>query len=74
MSRILNRLQCAAVLFLAAAATLAEEYQQVENIAAESAEEASVGLPDITSGREKRPMLRLFGESVDGAPPFWRDS
>jgi len=74
MIRILNQFLCTAVLFLLAAASFAEEYQQVENIAAESAEEASVGLQDISSGEEKRPMLRLFGESLDGAPLFWRDS
>ena len=55
MTRILDRFLCAAVLFLLAAATFAEEYQRVENIAAESAQVALVGLPDIPSGREKRP-------------------
>jgi len=59
---------------LLAVATLAEEYQQVENIAAESAEEASVGLQDITSGEETRPMLRLFRGYLAEASPFWRDS
>ena len=74
MNRIRDRLICAAVSYLLAVATLAEEYQQVENIAAESAEEALVGLPDIPSGREKRPMLRLFRKSLAEASPFWRES
>ena len=74
MNRIRVRLICVVALHLLAAATLAEEYQQVENIAAESAEEASVGLPDIPSGRDKRPMLRLFRNSLAEASPFWRES
>lgn len=74
MNKIRDRLICAVASYLLAVATLAEEYQQVENIAAESAEEASVGLADIPSGREKRPMLRLFRNSLAEAAPFWRDS
>ena len=74
MIRVRDRLVGAVALYVLAAATLAEEYQQVENIAAESAEEASVGLPDIPSGREKRPMLRLFRDSLAEKSPFWRES
>ncbi len=73
MTNIRDRLICAVALYLLAVATLAEEYQQVENIAAESAQEASVGLPDIPSSREKRPMLRLFRNSLAEASPFWRE-
>jgi hypothetical protein len=74
MNRFRDRLIGAVALYLLAVTTLAEEYQQVENIAAESAEEASVGLQDIPSGEEKRPMLRLFHDSLAEASPFWRES
>ena len=55
MARIRGLLICAVALYLPVAATLAAEYQEVENVAPESAEEAPVGLEKIAKALEWRP-------------------
>ncbi len=62
------------VLCASAASIHAAEYQLVENLAAESAEEASIGLQDIDKVPEKRPRRHLLHDALANTPPFWRDS
>jgi len=73
MTTIRNRPIYVVVLCATAAATHSAEYQRVENLAAESAEEASIGLQDIDKVPEKRPRRQLLHDALAGAPPFWRD-
>ncbi len=74
MNTIRDRLICAVALNLLVAATLASEYQQLENIAPESAEEASLGIKDIGEVPNKLPRRGLLRNALADAPPFWRDS
>lgn len=53
---------------------IAAEYQQLENLAAESAEQASLGLGTLGEMAEKRPARELLRDALAEAPPFWRDS
>ena len=74
MARIRGQLICAVALYLPVAATLAAEYQEVENVAPESAEEAPVGLEKIAKALEWRPRHEFFRGALAKASPFWRDS
>jgi hypothetical protein len=74
MTTFRDRLMFVVVLCASAASIRAAEYQQLEDIAAESAEEASVGLQDIDKAPEKRPRRQLLRDALADAPPFWRDS
>ena len=74
MIRIRDRLICTLALYSLAAVTLAAEYQQLEDIAPESAEEASTGLRDIIRTRERGPRRQLLRDALADASPFWRDS
>ena len=74
MARIRGLLICAVALYLPVAATLAAEYQQLENLAAESAEEATVGLQDIDKLPAKRPTREVLRDVLADKSPFWRDS
>ena len=74
MARIRGLLICAVALYLPVAATLAAEYQEVENVAPESAEEAPVGLEKIAKALEWRPRHEFFRGALAKASPFWRDS
>ena len=56
------------------AVTYGSEYQQLENIAPESAEELSVGLDAIDKPPERRPSLELLRDVLAKRSPFWRDS
>jgi hypothetical protein len=54
-------------------AVFAAEYQELEDIAAESAEESAVALRDV--GRIlPRPRRRLLRNALADRSPFWRDS
>ena len=74
MTTVRDRLIFVVVLCASAASIRAAEYQRVENLAAESAEEASIGLQDIDKTPEKRPRRQLLQDALADAPPFWRDS
>lgn len=52
----------------------AAEYQQLENLAAESADQATLGLRDIGKAREKSPRRWLLRDALADRSPFWRDS
>ncbi len=54
--------------------TYGSEYQELENIAPESAEEIAVGLDTTARPLDERPQLELFRDALAKAPPFWRDS
>ncbi len=60
--------------FLLPAFSLAVEYQQDERVAADSAEEAGVGLEAIDAAPETRPSRTLLRDQFTDLPPFWRDS
>ncbi len=56
------------------ALTYGSEYQQLENIAPESAEELSVGLEVSDRPLEQLPRLELLRDVLAKRSPFWRDS
>ena len=74
MARYRDQLICVVALCAPVTATFAAEYLALENLAAESAEEASIGLQDIDKAPEKRPRRQLLRDALGDAPPFWRDS
>lgn len=53
---------------------LATDYQDSEQIAAESAEDSSLGLQDFDARRLLGPAHGLFHDALADAPPYWRDT
>lgn len=49
----------------------ATEYQQAENVAAESAEEAAIGMADMDERPARFQRLQLLRDVLQEAPPFW---
>jgi hypothetical protein len=54
-------------------AVIAAEYQELETIAAETAEESSVGMEDLDQEPE-RPKRQFLMGALSDMSPFWRDS
>jgi hypothetical protein len=67
--RVLATLLCLGIGTLHAA-----EYQLNEDIAPETAQEASLGLDSIASDAESPPRRSLLNVGFEDASPFWRDS
>lgn len=66
---------CVVVAVLApCAVTFGSEYQELEDIAPESAEELAVGLDTTDEALRKRPRLGLLRDVLAKRSPFWRDS
>ena len=56
------------------ALTFGSEYQALEDIAPESAEEMAVGLDRVAEPPKERPRLGLLRDVLAKRSPFWRDS
>jgi hypothetical protein len=67
-------LACAAAILTLAAPGYGSEYQQNEEIAPESAEDASVGLETMDKPPPRRPRLGLLINLLADRSPFWRDA
>lgn len=63
-----------ACLSLGGAAVQASEYQDAEQVAAESAEESSVGLERIEERLRIGPSRTVLRDIFSNAPPYWRDT
>ena len=70
----LLRLVLIAVALAITSTAYGAEYQQVENVAPESAEAAPVSLEAIHEALKKGPVRRVLRERFSKKPPFWRDA
>ncbi len=55
-------------------AAVGSDYQDAEEIAPTSAQEASVGLQGIEIERTLAPARAVFEDMLANLPPFWRDT